>query len=47
MTFGGGYLIAAFGYQSLFLLGAALTSLSALVFWRSFRELALAHATHT
>ncbi|HEU5100606.1 MAG TPA: MFS transporter [Roseiflexaceae bacterium] len=38
MTFGGGYLIAAFGYQSLFLLGAALTGLSALVFWRSFRE---------
>jgi MFS family permease len=37
MTFGGGYLIAAFGYQSLFLLGAALTGLSALVFWRSFR----------
>ena len=38
MTFGGGYIIAAFGYRSLFLLGAALTGLSALVFWRSFRE---------
>jgi MFS family permease len=37
MTFGGGYLIAAFGYRSLFLLGAMLTALSALVFWRSFR----------
>lgn len=40
MTFGGGYIIAAFGYQSLFLLGAAFTGLSALVFWRSFRGLA-------
>jgi MFS family permease len=38
MTFGGGYMIAAFGYRSLFLLGAGLTGLSALVFWRSFRS---------
>ena len=38
MTFGGGYLIAAFGYRSLFMLGAVLTGLSALVFWRSFRS---------
>jgi MFS family permease len=37
MTFGGGYMIAAFGYRSLFLLGALLTGLSALVFWRWFR----------
>ena len=37
MTFGGGYMIAAFGYRSLFLLGAVLTSMSALVLWRSFR----------
>jgi len=46
MTFGGGYLIAAFGYRSLFLLGAVLTGLSALVFWRSFRTPA-DHAPHT
>jgi MFS family permease len=46
MTFGGGYLIAAFGYQSLFLLGAALTGLSALVFWRSFREPLAGRAIH-
>jgi MFS family permease len=37
LTFGGGYAIALIGYRSLFLIGAALTSLSALVFWRSFR----------
>jgi MFS family permease len=47
MTFGGGYLIAAFGYQSLFLLGAALTGLSALMFWRSFREPLAGPAHHT
>jgi predicted MFS family arabinose efflux permease len=47
MTFGGGYLIAAFGYQSLFLLGAALTGLSALVFWRSFRKPLTGHTSHT
>jgi hypothetical protein len=46
MTFGGGYMIAAFGYRSLFLLGAALTGLSALVFWRSFRP-STGHASHT
>ncbi len=46
MTFGGGYMIAAFGYRSLFLLGAVLTGLSALVFWRSFRT-PPAHAPHT
>jgi MFS family permease len=37
LAFGGGYAIAWLGYQSLFLIGAALTGLSALVFWRSFR----------
>jgi predicted MFS family arabinose efflux permease len=37
LTFGGGYAIALIGYRSLFLIGAALTALSALVFWRSFR----------
>ena len=47
MTFGGGYMIAAFGYRSLFLLGAALTGLSALVFWRSFRNPAGGYAAHT
>jgi MFS family permease len=46
MTFGGGYLIATLGYRSLFLLGAALTGLSALVFWRSFRP-STGHASHT
>jgi MFS family permease len=37
LTFGGGYAIALFGYRSLFLAGAMLTGLSALVFWRVFR----------
>ncbi|HWQ11825.1 MAG TPA: MFS transporter, partial [Roseiflexaceae bacterium] len=37
MTFGGGYLIAVIGYRSLFLLGAALTGLGALVFALAFR----------
>jgi MFS family permease len=46
MTFGGGYMIAAFGYRSLFLLGAVLTGMSALVFWRSFRSPAGGHAPH-
>jgi MFS family permease len=46
MTFGGGYMIAVFGYRSLFLLGAALTGMSALVFWRSFRSPA-GHVSHT
>jgi MFS family permease len=46
MTFGGGYIIATFGYRSLFLLGAALTGLSALVFWRSFRTQA-GHTPHS
>jgi len=47
MTFGGGYMIAAFGYRSLFMLGAGLTGLSALVFWRSFRSPVNGHASHT
>ncbi len=37
LTFGGGYIITLLGYRALFLLGAALTSLSALVFWALFR----------
>lgn len=38
LTFGGGYMIAILGYQSLFLTGATLTTLSALVFWLAFRD---------
>jgi MFS family permease len=37
LTFGGGYIITLLGYRALFLLGAALTSLSVLVFWALFR----------
>lgn len=37
LTFGGGYIITLLGYRPLFLLGAALTGLSALVFWAVFR----------
>jgi MFS family permease len=37
MTYGGGYAIEQFGYRSLFLAGAVLTGVSALVFWRAFR----------
>ncbi len=37
LTFGGGYIIALLGYQVLFLLGAALSALSALTFWGLFR----------
>ena len=37
MTFGGGYLIALVGYRSLFLVGAALTGLSVLLFALAFR----------
>ena len=37
LTFGGGYMIALLGFRSLFLTGAALTALSALVFWAAFR----------
>jgi MFS family permease len=37
LTFGGGYMIALLGYRSLFLLGAAITGLGALVFWLAFR----------
>jgi MFS family permease len=33
ITFGGGYLIAGLGYRPLFLAAAAVTALSALVFW--------------
>jgi MFS family permease len=38
LAFGGGYMIALFGYRSLFLAGAAITGLSALVFWLLFRR---------
>jgi MFS family permease len=38
MTFGGGYVIALLGYPTLFAIGAALTALSALVFWVGFRH---------
>jgi len=37
ITFGGGFLIARSGYQTFFLLAAAVTGLSALVFWLGFR----------
>jgi MFS family permease len=37
LTFGGGYIITLLGYRALFLLGAAITGLSALVFWALFR----------
>jgi MFS family permease len=38
LTFGGGYVIALLSYRSLFLAGAMLTGLSALVFWLCFRD---------
>lgn len=37
MALGGGYVVAAFGYQSLFLLSAAITTTGALFFWSYFR----------
>jgi len=36
IAFGGGYLIGAVGYQGLFLTGAALTGVGALLFWHQF-----------
>jgi predicted MFS family arabinose efflux permease len=33
MSFGGGYLITVFGYPVLFLIGAILTALGAVLFW--------------
>ena len=38
MAIGGGYLIAAVGYRGLFLTGAVLTVVSALIFWVYFRK---------
>jgi MFS family permease len=38
ITLGGGYAIALLGYRSLFLTGAVLTGVSALVFWLFFRN---------
>jgi MFS family permease len=50
MAFGGGYVIGAAGYRSLFLMGAALTAAGALLFWVYFRvprgELARVAAKH-
>ena len=37
MALGGGYLIGALGYRSLFLTGAGLTAAGALLFWAYFR----------
>ena len=37
MVFGGGYIIKAIGYRSLFLMSAALVASSALLFWIAFR----------
>jgi predicted MFS family arabinose efflux permease len=37
MAFGGGYLIAAWGYPGLFLTGAGLTVVGGLLFWVYFR----------
>jgi MFS family permease len=38
IAWGGGYVIAALGYRSLFLAGAGLTAVGALVFWVCFRR---------
>jgi MFS family permease len=38
ITLGGGYVVALAGYQALFLTGAGVTALSALVFWAAFRR---------
>ena len=37
VAFGGGYIIAALGYRSLFLIGAGLMTSAALLFWAYFR----------
>jgi hypothetical protein len=37
IAWGGGYVIAALGYRSLFLAGAGMTAVGALVFWVCFR----------
>ncbi|MDE0228117.1 MAG: MFS transporter, partial [Spirochaetaceae bacterium] len=37
MALGGGYLIPALGFPGLYLLGALITALSALIFWQYFR----------
>jgi predicted MFS family arabinose efflux permease len=48
MAFGGGYMIAWVGYRPLFLSGACLTGLGALLFWSYFgrgrKTLAVAHS---
>jgi predicted MFS family arabinose efflux permease len=38
MSFGGGQIVAAYGYRPMFLLGAALTAASATVMWRISRR---------
>lgn len=38
LAFGGGYVVARFDYRTLFLISAAVTTLSALVFWLAFRR---------
>jgi MFS family permease len=38
LAFGGGYVIALLGYRTLFLAGAAIASLGALLFWLFFRK---------
>lgn len=43
IAFGGGYVIALFGYPTLFLLGAGVTALSALIFWLYFGKRATPH----
>jgi MFS family permease len=37
MAFGGGYIIASLGYRAVFLIGAGLTTIGALLFWAYFR----------
>lgn len=44
-TVGGGYIITLLGYRSLFLIGAALTALSAVLFWVVFRSRAATEST--
>ena len=38
MSYGGGYIVATVGYRSLFLVGAVLIAVAALVFWACFRQ---------
>lgn len=38
LAFGGGIIVGLFDYRTLFLLGAAVTTLSAIIFWLAFRN---------